>query len=125
MNDIMIGVDLAKNVFRLHGALMTGQLKFRKKLTRPQFRQFMSDQPPAMVVMEACGSASFWAREMIKLGPQSLLAHADDGEEAADVGSHRAGQQDGAGDLGHADEEGGLSGSGAGGGMTLIPRKAV
>jgi len=69
----MIGVDLAKNVFRLHGALMTGQLKFRKKLTRPQFRQFMSDQPPAMVVMEACGSASFWAREMIKLGHEVRL----------------------------------------------------
>lgn len=52
---------------------MTGQLKFRKKLTRPQFQQFMSDQPSAMVVMEACGSASYWAREMIKLGHEVRL----------------------------------------------------
>jgi transposase len=73
MKDTMIGVDLAKSVFQLHGSTMVGHLKFRKKLTRPQFRQFMSDQPPAMVVMEACGSASYWAREMIKLGHEVRL----------------------------------------------------
>ena len=47
---------------------MTGQLKYRKKLTRPQFRKFMADQPPFMVVMEACGSAHDRAREIVKLG---------------------------------------------------------
>lgn len=73
MKDTMIGVDLAKNVFQLHGASMTGQLKFRKKVTRPQFRQFMSGQAPAVVVMEACGSASYWARELIKLGHEVRL----------------------------------------------------
>ena len=45
---------------------MTGQLKFRKKLSRQGFRQFMAEQPPAVVVMEACGSAHYWAREMIR-----------------------------------------------------------
>ena len=54
----MIGVDLASNVFQLRGASMAGRLKFRKKQTRPQFQQVMSDQPPAMAVMEACGSPS-------------------------------------------------------------------
>ena len=73
MKDTMIGVDLAKNVFQLHGASMTGHVKFRKKLTRPQFRQFMSGQAPAVVVMEACGSASYWARELIKLGHEVRL----------------------------------------------------
>jgi len=34
MKDTMIGVDLAKNVFQLHGATMTGNLEFRKTLTR-------------------------------------------------------------------------------------------
>ena len=51
MNDTMIGVDLAKSVFQLHGASMTGQLKYRKKLTRSQFRKFMADQPPSVVVI--------------------------------------------------------------------------
>lgn len=66
MKDTMIGVDLlAKNVFQLHGATMTGHLSFRKKLTRSRFRQLMAGHPPAVVVMEACGSASYWAREMV------------------------------------------------------------
>jgi len=73
MMDTMIGVDLAKNVFQIHGATMTGQLKFHRKLRRPQFRQFMSGQPSAVVVMEACGSASYWAREMTKLGHEVKL----------------------------------------------------
>jgi transposase len=67
MND-MIGVDLAKNVFQLHGASMTGDVKYRKKLSRGQFFRFMSEQAPALVVMEACGSAHYWARELVKLG---------------------------------------------------------
>jgi len=73
MKDIMIGVDLAKSIFQLHGALMTGQMQFRKRLTRPQFRKFMSGQPPAVIVMEACGSAHYWAREMIQLGHEVKL----------------------------------------------------
>lgn len=73
MNDTMIGVDLAKNVFQLHGASMTGHLKFRKKLTRAQFLQFMAAQESAVVVMEACGSASYWERELRKLGHEVKL----------------------------------------------------
>lgn len=53
MKDTMIGVDLAKTAFQVHGATMTGDLKFRRKLTRSQFRQFMSGQSSAVVVMEA------------------------------------------------------------------------
>lgn len=73
MRDTMIGVDLAKNVFQVHGASMAGHLKFRKKLTRAKFLQFMASQAPALVVMEACGSASYWGREMLKLGHEVKL----------------------------------------------------
>ena len=38
MKDTIIGVDLAKRVFQVHGALIAGEVKFRKKLTREQFR---------------------------------------------------------------------------------------
>src|SRR3546814_6683021 len=69
----MIGVDLAKNVFQVHGASMTGELKFRKKLSRLSFGKFMAEQSPAVVVMEACGSAHYWAREMIRLGHEVKL----------------------------------------------------
>jgi len=73
MHDTMIGVDLAKRVFQLHGASMTGHLKFRRKLTREQFRRFMSEQPTCVVVFEACGSANYWAREMEALGHEVKL----------------------------------------------------
>ena len=71
--DTMIGVDLAKSVFQLHAVSMAGQPKYRKKLSRQSFGKFMAEQPPAVVVMEACGSAHYWAREMIKLGHEVKL----------------------------------------------------
>jgi len=71
--DTMIGVDLAKSVFQLHAASMTGEPRFRRKLSRQSFPKFMGEQAPAVVVMEACGSAHYWAREMIKLGHEVKL----------------------------------------------------
>ena len=68
MKNMRIGVDLAKAVFQVHGALRTGEVQFRKKLTRKQFPAFMAQQEPSMVIFEACGSAHFWAREMEALG---------------------------------------------------------
>ena len=71
--DTMIGVDLAKSVFQLHGASMRGKVKFRKKLSRSQFQRFMADHAPAVVAMEACGSANYWARELSRLGHEVKL----------------------------------------------------
>src|SRR5690606_34873675 len=71
--DTMIGVDLAKNVFQVHGALMSGQVQFRKKLTRLQFQRFMAGREPCVVVMEACGGSHHWAREMARLGHEVRL----------------------------------------------------
>lgn len=55
----MIGIDLAKNIFQIHGASVNGELQFRKRLSRIQFRKFIAGQPAATVVMEACGSAHY------------------------------------------------------------------
>ena len=68
MKDMMIGVDLAKSVFQVHGALRTGEVQFRKKLTRTQFSALMAQHEPSLVVFEACGSAHYWAREMKSFG---------------------------------------------------------
>jgi len=73
MIDAMIGVDLAKRVFQVHGSLTSGEVRFRKKLSREQFRAFMARQPACLVVFEACGSASYWAREMQTLGHEVKL----------------------------------------------------
>jgi transposase len=73
MTDTIIGVDLAKRVFQVHGTSAAGEVKCRKKLSRAQFRAFMTAQPAALVVFEACGSASYWAREMEALGHEVKL----------------------------------------------------
>ncbi len=69
----MIGVDLAKSVFQLHGASMTGEVRFKKKLSSEGFSKFMTGHAPVVVVMEACGSAHYWAREMVRLGHEVKL----------------------------------------------------
>jgi transposase len=64
----IIGLDLAKNVFQVHGAGASGAVLFRKRLRRRQVLAFFSSQPSCTVAMEACGSAHHWAREIGRLG---------------------------------------------------------
>ena len=70
---ITIGMDIAKQVFQLHGADEAGSVVFRKKITRAKVLVFFGSQPPCVVVMEACGGAHHWAREIVKLGHQVKL----------------------------------------------------
>ena len=69
MEGTMIAVDLAKNVIQTHGASMTGHRLYSRKLTRPLFRKFMAEQPPSVVVMEACGSAHYCRLLQLRLCP--------------------------------------------------------
>ena len=64
----IIGVDLAKRVFQLHGAAADGSVLFRKKLTRERFLSFLASQPPCVVAMEACATAHGWGREIERIG---------------------------------------------------------
>ncbi|SFK82674.1 hypothetical protein SAMN04488004_102276, partial [Loktanella salsilacus] len=64
----IIGVDLAKRVFQLHGAHQDGSVAFRKKLSRGQFLAFVAQQPKCLIAMEACATAHGWGREFEKLG---------------------------------------------------------
>ena len=64
----MIGIDLAKNSFQLHGARADGSVAFRKKLSRAKLLDFVTAQPRCTVAMEACGGAHHWGREIGRLG---------------------------------------------------------
>ena len=64
----IIGIDLAKHGFQLHGARPDGSVAFRKKLTRGKVLGFLESQPQCRVAMEACGSAHYWGREIGELG---------------------------------------------------------
>jgi transposase len=69
MNQVStVGLDLAKDIFRLHGADSAGAVVFRKKLRRGQLLAFLAPLPPCTVAMEACASAHYWGREIAKLG---------------------------------------------------------
>lgn len=52
----IIGIDLAKRVFQLHGAGFDGSVVFRRKLSRSKVLDFLARQPPATVAMEACAT---------------------------------------------------------------------
>jgi len=74
MSDIItVGLDLAKNVFQVHGADGAGRAVLRKKLRRTQVLAFFSQLPRCVVAMEACGGAHFWGREIGKLGHEVRL----------------------------------------------------
>src|SRR5215471_7063690 len=65
---ITIGLDLAKKVFQVHGVDAEGKVVVARKLRRKEVLSFFAKLPPCLVGMEACGSAHYWAREIIKLG---------------------------------------------------------
>ncbi|WP_353853310.1 hypothetical protein [Shinella sp.] len=64
----IVGVDLAKQVFQVHGAAADGRVLFRKKLSRSQFPRFMAGLRPCVIAMEACGTAHYWGREFASMG---------------------------------------------------------
>jgi transposase len=69
MNKIsVIGLDLAKNVFQVHGVDGEGEVVVRKQLKRSQVRRFFTNVEPCLVGMEACGGAHYWSRELARLG---------------------------------------------------------
>ena len=69
----IIGIDLAKNSFQLHGARADGSVAFRKKLSPAKLVDFLAAQPCCVVAMEACASAHYWGRETEKLGHEIKL----------------------------------------------------
>jgi transposase len=68
MQPTTIGLDLAKNVFQVHGVSAHGGVLFRRKLRRSEVIEFFRDLKPCLVGMEACASAHHWARELGGLG---------------------------------------------------------
>ena len=69
----IIGIDLAKHSFQLHGAASDGSVLFRRKLTRGKVLEFVASQPRCVVAMEACASAHHWGREIQQLGHEVKL----------------------------------------------------
>ena len=101
-----IGLDIAKNVFQVHGIDATEKVVVRKQLRRGQLIKFFEALAPCLIGMEACATAHHWARELTKLGHQVRLMSAKDvkayvkrNNDAADRGDLRGGAARGIGSL--------------------------
>jgi transposase len=73
-----IGLDIAKNVFQVHGIDAAEKVVVRKQLRRIQVLAFFKALPPCLIGMEACATAHYWARELTKLGHTVRLMPAKD-----------------------------------------------
>ena len=63
-----IGLDLAKNVFQVHGVSASGEVVIRRQLRRRQMKAFFKKLPPCLIGVEACPTSHYWARELQALG---------------------------------------------------------
>ena len=73
MHVTTIGLDIAKNVFQVHGVDAEGQTILRKKLRRGQMLKFFAALAPCLIGLEACASSHYWARELAALGHEVRL----------------------------------------------------
>ncbi len=73
MNVNTVGLDLAKNVFQVHGIDDTGKVIVRRSLRRRQMMPFFGKLEPCLIGIEACGTSHFWSRELQALGHEVKL----------------------------------------------------
>lgn len=78
MQHTAIAVDLAKSVFQVAVSHRPGQVDQERRLSRSRVLQYLAQQPPALVLLEACGSAHYWARELQRVGHTVRLLPAHD-----------------------------------------------
>src|SRR3974377_2563854 len=69
----IIGLDIAKHVFHVHGADERGRAVFSKRISRGKLLDFFAAQPSCTVALEACGGAHHWARQLTQLGHEVRL----------------------------------------------------
>ena len=72
-NDTLVAVDIAKEVFEVGVSDRPGHVARRLRLARYEFLECFAQLPQATVVMEACGSAHYWARRIEELGHVVVL----------------------------------------------------
>ena len=68
MNIQTIGIDIAKNVFQLHGVNRSGHVVLKRRVMRDQLLTVLAQIDPSTVVVEACTGAFYWARKFEALG---------------------------------------------------------
>ena len=70
---VLLGIDLSKANFQLHGVNAAGQCVYRKQLTKAKLFEFVSNLPQCTIVTEACGGAHYFARKFKEFGHEAKL----------------------------------------------------
>ena len=73
MHVTTVGLDIAKNLFQVHGADAQGRPVLKRKLARGKVLELFATLPRCLIGLEACGAAHYWARELAKLGHEVRL----------------------------------------------------
>jgi len=73
MNITTLGIDIAKNVFQLHGINTNGNIVLQKKLSRDKLLKFIAQLPTCKIGMESCGGSNYWAKQFQALGHEVKL----------------------------------------------------
>ena len=68
MTIITIGIDLAKNVFSVHGIDANGKVALERTVRRDRLLELLATPQPCVIAMEACSGAHHWARQLTALG---------------------------------------------------------
>lgn len=69
MEDVsIIGLDLAKSVFQVHGVNAFGEVRLQRSLRRSQVLAYFGKLPPCLIGLEACATSHYWGRELMELG---------------------------------------------------------
>jgi transposase len=73
MNFKLLAIDIAKNIFQLHGVDASGKALLKKKMRRNELLSFIANFPVCTIAMEACGGSNYWARQFKKFGHEVKL----------------------------------------------------
>lgn len=73
MQVVRIGLDVAKNVFQVHGVDADGAVVLRRRLRRDDLLDFFATLPRCVVGLEACSASHHWARELVRLGHEARM----------------------------------------------------
>ena len=73
MNIKTLGVDLAKNIFQIHGVDNVGKKVINKAIKRNKLPEFINQLPPCLIGMEACGGSNYWGQKFTDMGHKVKL----------------------------------------------------
>ena len=73
MNITTLGIDIAKNIFQVHGVDRWGKKVINKAITRNKLPEFINNLPPCLIGMEACSGSNYWGQKFTEMGHEVKL----------------------------------------------------